>query len=216
MKLFIITILITTIGCRSESKDDSQFKKREIDTTVRVETKIFGDSLKIVYKYCGDTVIQHRIDLKGTSDDDFDNSFTVKSVWSTKYGTDLKCSQKLQLYHGGYNFTYCLNSVIQKIESDIENSKEKPWAMEGLHELKNELMEIKSEQADSLSMVSYYLIFDLLRNVDFSIYETETKNNIEKVLIEQYITDFSGGRNYHLIDRKNDTVALFQINEWMR
>ena len=215
MKFFYTILILSLLGCQSKSKIDLPSESKKTNSINREETKVFGDSLKIVYEYRGDTVIQTRIDLKGTSDDGFDDSFTIYSIWSTKNATKLNCEQKLTLVQDKIVFKFCLNDVLKKVEMDIENSKEKPWNLDGLNKIERELIQIKKGEIDRLSVKTYYFTFDLLRNINFSIYEIETKSNIEKVRIERYKTNFSGGRNYYLIDKKNDTIARFDVNEWI-
>ncbi len=215
MKFFYTILILSLLGCQSKNKIDSTTELKKINSINRDETKIFGDSLKIIYEYRGDTVIQTRIDLKGTSDDGFDNSFTIYSIWSTKIATELNCEQKLILVQNKVEFTFCLNDVMRKVEIDIENSDEKPWRLDGLNKIKSDLKLIKKGEIDKLSVRTYYFTFDLLRNINFSIYENETKSSVKKVRIERYKTNFSGGRNYYLIDMKKDTIARFDVNEWI-
>ncbi len=212
MKHLCIILTIALIGCQDKhSKSDLD----EETTVSRKETQVFGDTLKVVYEYHGDTVIQHRIDLKGITDDGFDNSFTVKSVWSTKNTADLTCSKKLKINQGGVEFYFCLNDAIQKVTTDI-NTSDEPGLIDRLTESKAELMDIENGKIDSLTTETYYLTFDLLRTIDFSIVDIKTKSKIKKVRIELYETEFSGGRNYYLIGDKKDTLASFDVNEWMR
>ena len=44
----------------------------------------FGDTVRIEIEKRGDTIIKHYIDLKGGSDDNFDNSYTAKIIYETK------------------------------------------------------------------------------------------------------------------------------------
>ncbi len=208
--LYTLILILVLIGCKSKSDNGAEPKSED-----RKTTKVYGDSLKIVFEYRGDTVIQNRIDLKGTSDDGFDSSFSIKSIWSTKLVSDLNCKQKLRLNQDNIDFTFCLKDAIQKIEMDIKDSEEKPWILDGLKKIKNDLVLIRNGETDSLSMRTYYLTFDLLRNIDFSIYHNEQNSKIEKVSIEKYETNFSGGYNYYLINKQNDTIARFDVNEWM-
>jgi hypothetical protein len=211
MKHLYIILTISLIGC--QLKTDKQ--PDEEDAVLKKETQIFGDTLKVVYEYHGDTVIQHRIDLKGITDDGFDNSFTVKSVWTTKNATDLTCSKKLKIKQDGVEFYFCLDMAIQKVTTDI-NTSDEPGLIDRLTKSKTELINIENGKADSLSTETYYLTFDLMRTIDFSIVDNKTKSKVKKVMIEQYETDFSGGRNYYLIGDKKDTLARFDVNEWMR
>jgi hypothetical protein len=113
------------------------------------------------------------------------------------------------------DFYFCLDDVIQKVTTDI-NTSDQPGLVHRLTKNKAELINIEHGKADSLLTETYYLTFDLLRTIDFSIVDNKTKSKIKKVRIEQYETDFSGGHNYYLIGDKKDTLARFDVNEWMR
>jgi hypothetical protein len=215
MKQLYIILLIALTGCQFKKDNNPQSNPNGENTILRKETQVFGDSLNVVYEYHGDTIIQNRIDLKGTNDDGFDDSFTVKSVWSTKYTTDLTCSKKLKIDQDGVEFHFCLDDVIQKVTTDIITS-DQDGLVDQLTKNKDELINIKNGKADSTLTETYYLTFDLLRTIDFSVVDNKTKSRIKKVRIEQYETDFSGGRNYYFIGDKKDTLARFDVNEWMR
>jgi hypothetical protein len=206
------------IGCQTKIKkelttDEVQTQQKEI----RKETKVFGDSLKIEYEYRGDTVVQKRIDLKGTSDDNFDSSFTVVSIWSTKTTSKLNCDDELILTVDKVDFKYCYEDVFDKIEQDIIRAKEKdePWQIDGLKKTKAKLVGNKKGKEVDLRWIKEYYIFDLLREIDFDVYDNRKKEKIDKVRVEKYETNFSGGRNYYFLNKKNDTIARFDITEWI-
>ena len=212
---FIILLSLITISCQSKGKSEKPIQSEQVEDKYRTETKVFGDSLKIIYEYRGDTVIQKRIDLKGTSDDNFDNSFNVISVWSTRMASELNCNQIFKLEQEGVEFNFCINDIISKIENDIIKYSDKPWKIDRLKNLKKELVDIKDGKLEKLSQRTYYLTFDLIREINFSAYDIESKTNVDKVRVEKYETNFSGGRNYYLINKENDTIARFDVNEWM-
>lgn len=79
-KIVVIALnILILIGCHSKSKRELIIDKKPIVKEYRTETKFFGDSLKVISEYRGDTIIQERIDLK-TSDNNFDSSYTTISV----------------------------------------------------------------------------------------------------------------------------------------
>lgn len=196
-------VIVALIGCQPNS-----------DTHTKT-VQIFGDSLKVEYEYHGDTVIQNRIDLKGITDDGFDNSFTVTSIWSSRNPTYLDCRNRLKLREGNLYFTFCVDDVIKKVDNDIVHYNGEGFEEE-LRKLRSELVKINQGTIDSLSTYTDYLTFDLLRSVDFSISTKDGRVRIKTVRIEEYETEFSGGRNYYIIGEKMDTVARFDVNEWIR
>ena len=84
-----------------------------------------------------------------------------------------------------------------------------------LERLKTELYDFKHSKLKELDQINYYLNFDLLKEITFSAFDRKTKTYVETVRVEKYETSFSGGRNYLLINKQNDTIARFEINEWM-
>ena len=214
-KLIFIGLTITLFGCQSKINNNQQ-STQIIDTIVRIDTVTYGDSLRIIYKYCGDTVIQNRIDLKGVKDDGFDNSFTVKSIWATKYPVALDCSKKISLSVDSIEFVFCFQDALKYTENKIKKSIEEPWISKGLKKIKQELIAINNNEIDSFSFNTYILVFSWLRNIDCSIYDYKTQSEIKKVRIENYETEFSGGYNFFFISTYNDTIAQFYVNEWIR
>lgn len=216
-----ITILLTLLillGCQTKTKKElTTHEVSAHQNEIQKRTKVFGDSLKIEYQYRGDTVIQKQIDLKGTSDDNFDSSFTIVSVWSTKTTSELNCNDEFKLTVDNVDFKYCYEDVFDKIEQDIIRAKEKkePWQVEGLKKTKEKLVNYKKGKEVDMGWIGRYYIFDLLREIDFDIYDNQKKSQIEKVRVEKYETDFSGGRNYYFLNKKNDTIVRFDVNEWI-
>lgn len=222
MKLLIrILILLIFIGCKSQEENEKVQNKTNKDEILnRTETKIYGDSLKIIYKYSGDTIFQDQIDLKGTSDDNYDSSLKITTIWSTRKMKELNCPKKLSLPQKNMIFDYCLSDVINKIEDDIKKSKEKPWNLNRLEKLKNELVQIDKGNRDSLSFKSFHLNFLLLKNVEFSAYDKKSKRKASKIRVGKYLTKFSsgnssGGTHYYFLTKENDTIAEFRIREWI-
>jgi|GEM_PF-5092764 len=214
-RLIIVFFIIALFGCQSKN-DKIQETSQIVDTIVRRDTVTYGDSLRIIYKYIGDTVFQKRIDLKGVEDDGFDNSFSVKSIWSTMYPTELDCTRKLKLSVDSIEFEFCIQDALKYTVGEIIKAVNKPWISSDLEKTIQELIAFKNYKIDSLTIDTYRLTFEFLRNIDCSIYDYETNLKVDKIRIEKYETEFSGGYNYFLISNEKDTIARFHINEWMR
>ena len=147
-----ILIVLIFIGCKSHEDDDKvQHEIEKEALSNRTETKLFGDSLKVIYKYSGDTIFEDHIDLKGTSDDNYDSSFSMTTVWSTREMDTINCSQKLFITQENMIFSYCLSDVMQRIENDIKNSGEESWNLDRLKKLEKELVQIEKGKRDSLT-----------------------------------------------------------------
>jgi len=218
-KTFNIALsILILVSCQTKSKKELIIEDTPVPTENRKESKTFGDSLRIEYEYRGDTIIQNQIDLKGTSDDNFDSSFTVISVWSTKETSDLKCEDRLKLTRNGVDFIYCYDEILEKIERDILKAKKEneSWKVQRINELKTKLSKYKNGKKTDLQWIKEYYIFDLLREIDLEIYDNQTESEVKIVRIEEYETDFSGGRNYYFLTKTNDTIARFDVLDWIR
>ena len=189
----------------------------ERQNEIRKETKVFGDSLKIDYEYRGDTVIQKRIDLKGVLNDNFDNSFTVVSVFSRKEKSKLLCSDKFKITIDNIDFQYCYEEIFSKLESDVIKYKEsdEPWKLEGLNETKRKIIEYKNGGKPDLRWIKRNYIFNLIRELDFEIYDNRNNSEVKSIIIEKYETDFSGGHQYYFLNKDNDTIAKYNIRDWI-
>ncbi|WP_373060506.1 hypothetical protein [Zunongwangia sp. H14] len=196
----------------------SEIKDSKLETTTK--TKVFSDSLKIIYKYKGDTVFQKRIDLKGTADDNYDSSLNMTTIWSTEELKKLNCKEKLYLNQKNIVFSYCIEDILKTIEDDLQNPETGSFKVEQLEKLKKEVSEMRKGTRDSLSIRSYHLNFRLLRNVRFSAYDKSTKAKADLIKIGKYNVEFSsgnhsGGRHYYLITKEEDTLGEFIIRDWI-
>jgi len=216
-----ILIVLIFIGCKSHEDDDKvQYEIKTEAISNRTETKLFGDSLKVIYKYSGDTIFEDHIDLKGTSDDNYDSSLSMTTVWSTREMDKINCSQKLFITQENIIFSYCLSDVMQRIEDNIKNSGEESWNLDRLKKMEKELVEIEKGKRDSLTFKSYHLNFLVLKELQFSAYDKVSKHKASKIKVGKYLIKFptgnsSGGTHYYLITKENDTIGEFQIREWI-
>ncbi len=218
-KIVVIALnILILIGCQSKSKRELIIDKKSIVKDNRTETKIFGDSLKVISEYRGDTIIQERINLKETSDNNFDSSYTTISVLSTRATSRLECSDKITLTIDGIVFKFCYRHIFKKIDNTIKKAKEEdePQKVDRLIETKNKFLNYKRNDNEDLSRIKEFFLFELLREIDFSAYDNQTKATVQKVRIVKYDTNFAGGRTYYLITKTNDTIARFDRTEYIR
>ena len=202
MRNIILIFFVFLFGCQSNTKT--------IKTT---KTKIFGDTLKIEYTYIGDTVYQKRTDLK-KKQGVFDNNFDVKSVWNTKTASFLNCEQKIKITKAQLDYIFCLDAVLEQSQKELVRKTELNWNKDSILFLQKELLKIEKGELDSVSSQNYFMIFNLIRNIPFTIYDQKTKTNVSKISIENYTTPFSGGHIYYLINKKHDTLAKYHFQDW--
>jgi hypothetical protein len=215
--LYIITFISLLIGCSSEPKREVHEKLTPFVITNKISSKTYGDTLKIEYEYRGDTVIQKRIDLKGTTDDNFDSSFTAISIWSTKKTSELLCDKKLKLTLDSIDYEFCYQDVLKQFDKDIDiaRAKEESWNAEGLLEMKTDIMNYQKGEVIDLDFFGNSYLMDLVRDINSNLYDNKTESRIEKISLEKYETNFSEGKNYYFLNKKNDTIAVYHRMEWM-
>ncbi len=203
--LFIIILIIIFNSCN---------KRTEI--VKRTETKLFGDSLKIDYTIIGDTIYQKRTDLKGTKNDGFDDSYDVKSVWKTLKTSELNCAKKIKISKKQLDYIFCLDDILKLTKKQLNNRTEIKWNEKNIQNLYSELQQIKNAELDTISSTNYYMIYYFVRNAKVFIYDQNTKSNISNIRVEKYETTFSGGHIYYLINKKTDTIAKYNLNDWIK
>ncbi|MBI1288889.1 MAG: hypothetical protein GC178_15080 [Flavobacteriales bacterium] len=230
MRTWTLIVLISILSACSAPTDNGQNEMsteqaNHFDNVSKVE--VFGDSLRIEYEIYDNTIIQHRIDLKGTKDDGFDNSYTVTSIWSSREASAIDCKSELQIVWDSLDFRFCVEQVIRRYDSLITEAG--PWRGEAsdslnvfnqkiieLQEIKSQLEKIKSKRIGRLNSMPFYMPFDLLRTIEFSVTDLRTDDQLNRVLVEDYETEFSGGKNFYLVNSTNDTIGKVHKNEYMR
>lgn len=233
MKIGIYILLIgIMISCTSESQSEGKIEntKEEFKQTNHFENiskvEVFGDSLRIEYEVYGDSIIQHRIDLKGTEGDGFDDSYTITSVWSDRISDLESCNSELKIIWDSLDFRFCTKEVIEHYNNLIEQAE--PWKGEPtdtlnffnqeilrLQELKNQI-EKKKKKIIQLETMPIYLPFELSEKLQFKAIDLRTNDTISKIIREKYTTEFSGGRNFYLVNQKNDTIGRVHKNDYMK
>ncbi|PPK94929.1 hypothetical protein LY01_01682 [Nonlabens xylanidelens] len=215
--LYIITIISIFIACSTEPKREVQEKLEPFEITNRISSKTYGDTLRVEYEYRGDTVIQKRIDSKGTTDDNFDSSFTVTSIWSTKNTSKLLCDEKLKLTLDDIDYEFCYQDVLKQFDKEIALSKAKNniWDADGLLEMKMDVMKYHNGKNIDLDFFGNSYLMDLVKEINVNIYDNKTKSLIEQISLEKYETNFSEGKKYYFLNKKKDTIAVYRRLEWM-
>ncbi len=214
--LYSTLTFLLIIGCITKSKTTINQGLVKSDTMIKSKTEVFGDSLKIIYEYSGDTIIQKRIDLKGVSVDGFNNSYTVRSVWSTRTATELNCDKKLTFNNDSIAFSFCIDDAIKYMEIKLNKSSNNSSQIDAYNKIKLNLIKIKNGDKKDFSLLSYRLSLHFLKDIDFSIIDNKTNTKVKEVRIENYETNFSGGKNYYLINKNNDIITHYNVNEWMK
>lgn len=183
----------------------------------RKEIRQFGDTLKVVFEYKGDKTIQKIIDLKRKSDNNFDNSYTINTTWSTRKNTNLECEKKFLIKIKELDYYFCLSEALDLIKSEIKN-------YDNSHR-KNDLEKTKSilssltyeEKIETVKTIDIglFLIEKFIQNLKFTICHSKNINKISFVRIGKYKASFFGGYEYLFIDTKNDTIEKFKGSEYM-
>lgn len=203
--LFLAIILLAT-SCKENNNLTKKTSK----------TKFFGDSLKIVYTYSGDTVFQKRTYFNNNIPNKPATHFNVKSIWTTIEPFKLDCEHKIKFNKNMLDYTFCFKDVLSQTKKQFKKSTELKWHKEDIRFLKEELIAIQKGELDSVSVVNYYMLFHFVKNLDFVVFDNKTKQNVSKIRMEKYESNYSEGHIYYLINKNLDTVAKFNLNDWMK
>jgi len=182
----------------------------------RTETKFFGDSLKIVYTYSGDTIFQKRTYLKGKANNGIDETYDVISIWTTKKLDTLDCDKKIKITKNNLEYTFCLNSVLKQTQNQLNNRTEIKWSKDSIVSFKKELILFRKGEISNVSSNNYYMLYHFVKNLEVAIFDQSTQTNVSEIRMENYTTNFSGGNIYYLINKKQDTVAKYNLSDWMK
>lgn len=199
MKKFLLLFVVLVFSCRP----NNSLKK--------TETKFFGDSLKIEYTYIGDTVYQKRMDLKDKKDPN--NSFDVKSVWNTKKIEKLNCEKTIKISKEKILYIFCIDDVLDYTQKQLKRKK-LPIIKDSILKFQRKLLNIENGERDTIIVDNFHFIYDLVKSINCKI--VVSKEDVVTVRIESYETNFSGGNIYYLLNKKNDTIQKYHLQDWIK
>ena len=140
----------------------------------------------------------------------------MKSVWSTKETSDLNCEQKIKISNRYIDYIFCLDDVLKQTQKELNNRTEIKWSKDSILKLQKELLQIERAERDTLSSNNFFMIYNFVRNLDFIIFDQVSNSKVQKVRIENYKTKFAGGHIYYLINKKQDTLASYNLLDWSK
>jgi hypothetical protein len=212
---FLITglTILSLIGCdKLRTNEIKAIKTEEIYISDSCfQSQQFGDSLRIETIVKGDTIIKHYIDLKGVTDDNFDNSYTALCVYKSKKN-DTMMNSSYFITLNEYKFYFDTLEVLNYCDSLMSlNRNEKK-------EYYRDLKQSINQKGDKSIKIGFLNGFerDLLINFRPKIIDRKTQKAPRALLIESYRTDFSGGKNFYIIKNQGDTILLFHDMEYIR
>ena len=182
--------------------------------TDKPNTKIFGDTLLIEYTYKGDTIYQKRTNLKWKKGSKQDKSYFIKSIWSTRFSSKLNCNQKLIITKNNMDYSFCLDDILLQTQQQLKKEVSRSWQKDSILKLQKELIKIENGEIETITSKNFFMLFDFIKNIDFEIFDNPSNSKISKVRVEHYETNFSNGNIYYLINKKLDTIAKYNIQNW--
>lgn len=190
--IFLI-IIFSMLACRNGNYYDNVCK-----------VEIHGDSLRIETECYGDSIIKHYIDLKGISDDGFDSSFNVTILREEKLTPKFECEDDFKFQFREFDIRFCKDELKEKMEKTN-------WTKQIADSIG------VNAQMDSLvGNNNSFVLVDYIDQIDYQIIQRETNDTVKSILRGNYITEFSGGIVYEIINSNKDTIELFQRNSWMQ
>jgi hypothetical protein len=212
MKMFkhsICGFLLTTLwSCNLVNSEDKDSKHDNHFPNV-IHVQQFGDTARLEIEKRGDTIIKHYINLKGSANTKFDNSYNSVCTYKERLN-DLTITSDFYLNRNGYLFffdtdkiiLYC-DSIIQGINSSNENIK--------LHFYQNLKRYVLHQEIPTTNILASLTTKDqeLFVNFNSKIVDSKTGDKPKSLLIEFYRTEFSGGKYFYIIKNNGDTLELF-------
>ena len=214
--LFIFFLLIMATSCNNIAGNNEVSLQTDSVITPRfpnvVKTEQYGDSVRIETENRGDTLIKHFIDLKGGSDDDFDDSFTATCTYESFPNNSL-INPELHFTIKGYSIHFELQAAINFCDSIIKADN---LLKDNYTRFKTYILDQVNNKAKNSEDFSVYNLADLIQNLPFTIEHTQLLKRPKFILAEHYTTEFSGGDYFYLVTQAGDTLNLFHNLHYMR
>lgn len=212
MRIFILVLLVFLFtNCKSQVSNN-----KKLSSDIKVEN--YGDTLRIETERLDKTTIKRSyVDLKGVSDDGFDSSFEVVSRYFEKKSTTIP-QDGYSFSVAGFDFVLSKNAFLRRLDKKINQLKKSnsiPPEIESHQKLKKIVVEKRS--FDGLDR--YEAEFFTAQLLTYGTLRIDAKNEQVQpysLLIESYITPFSGGRNFHIKTSERDTIPIFSFEDWMK
>jgi len=197
-------------GIRSTSIKDGI--KVKIDTVLSN-----GDSMEVITSLLNNTTL-YKIytDIRKIRPDSFDNSFSVELIRKqlklspSVRRTALFVQDSFYIYFDSVQaIQYCLNSIEKNKDPESRALAEDDYPAL-ISYIKNK------NNTGAPSNRNVYWISALMKNCDFIVENSRTKELPITVLKEDFKTDFSGGSTYYFVSAKKDTIPFLSFISWMR
>lgn len=190
----------------------SQLKYKNISSISKVEfykREKLLDSLNVTYQYIkrNDTIFLVAENNKNEK---------VKLAWifsMTKFASKLNCEKLIILKSNEILFKFCYNDVLNFLK-EYDSKTDVKYSY--LKRAKNSLLNIEQNEEYNLAIFNDQLVFDLIRNIHFDIFDNIEKNNITKLYIKEFDIGAWHGYDSFLISESEDTIASFSFTDWHR
>jgi len=231
MKYSILTILflILTYSCNSNQSNQQNIKNQKnelncISNLKYIERNGRVDSTMIDY-IKADWTKEYKIEFKNLNDTLFlygsKLNENVKNyrlypgpylTSKTKYNSELNCSEKLIIHQKEIKYSFCYKEVIDFLDKQIKKGKEDPYFTRYKKEKRDLINQFSNNEA-----IYYcdYILYDFLFNLPFFALDKYNRTEVDKIILSNYYTGWSGGSEYFLLDNKNDTIAYNIIGRWV-
>lgn len=183
--------------------------KNHFQNVIKVEQ--YGDSVRLEVEKSGPTLIKHYIDLKGTKDDGFDNSYNVTCNYET-IKNDTTINSNCFFVEGNYKLYFNQQQIIQYCDSIIQHLKSNDWDRDVVKPPYQELKKYALRKSNSYPLDKMQ---ELVFNMNCRIVDVKTKEVPKLILVEFYKTEFSAGKNFYIINSKGDTTDWFHHMDYI-
>jgi hypothetical protein len=129
-----------------------------------------------------------------------------------RLNSQLNCSKKIIIHQNEIRYSFCYSDVISYFDHQIIKSEKDPYYLRYIKAKENLLNQITGKET-----IYYcdYIIYDFLLNLSFNAYDKFDKNEVPKIILSDYYAGWSGGSEYFLLDKKNDTIGSHRFQRWV-
>lgn len=176
-----------------------------------IKVEQYGDTVRLEVEKQGSTLIKHYIDLKGLTDDNFDDSYNVVCNYET-ITNDTGIHSNCFFIAGDYKLFFNEQQIILYCDSVIQHLKPNEWNNDVIKPPYEELKKYALHKSNSYSSDKMQ---ELILNINSKIVNLITKETPKSILVEFYRNEFSAGKNFYVITNKSDTVNWFHQMDYI-
>jgi hypothetical protein len=190
-----------------------KWRNGKVDSTMVDHIKAdWSRNFKIEFFPKNDTLFAYGYDLSDLNENNRNNRLPPYLTSTIHMNSELNCSKKIIIHQNEIKYSFCYSDVIDYLDKQIEKSEKDVYYLIYL-EIKENLLNQISEK-ESIFYCDY-IIYDFLLNLPFNAYDKYKEIVVPKIVLSDYFSGWSGGSEYFLLNKRNDTIAYHGFQRWV-